>query len=165
MVLRVTSPFGNRPIPRLGLCMRRTGFSLVEVVIALGIVGIAFVPLMGLLPTGLGSFRSSVDRSATARIVERMGNEAKQSDFDAVTSQVADRFFDDQGNEVAASKSIYQARMTVQSDNTHLKRLVIQVARNPGGAITLATEDGLWKEGGTLPVATRSVFLARSSTE
>lgn len=137
-----------------------------EVVIALGIVGFAFVPLMGLLPTGMGAFRSSVDRSATARIVERLGNEAKQSDFDAVNDQVGDRFFDEQGNEVLLAKqAIYQAKMFVEDDNKNLKRLLIQVARNPGGASILATENGLWKEGGTLPVATRSVFLARSSTE
>lgn len=142
------------------------GFSLVEVVLALGIVGFAIVPLLGLLPTALGNFRSSIDRSATARIVERLGNEAKQSDFDAVGTSVDDRFFDEQGNEICDSdKAIYQARVVVFDDNAHLKRLVIQVARNPGGQATLASEDGLWKEGGALPVATRSVFLARSSTE
>jgi len=155
-----TSPVANRQN------VSRVGFSLVEVVIAIGIVGFAIVPLIGLLPTALGNFRTTMDRSATARIVERLGNEAKQSDFDAVGSTIVDRFFDDQGNEVASDQNaIYQARMTVIVDNTHLKRLVIQVARNPRAAGTLAIEGGFWKESGALPVVTQSVFLARSSTE
>lgn len=143
------------------------GFSLIEVVLALGIISVAFVPLMGLLPTGMASFRSSMDRGATVRITERLGNEARQSDFDSVGSNPADRYFDEQGNEVtASSQAIYQARTMVETENSHLKRLVIQVARNPAGAVTMQTDGdtGFWKEG-ALPVMTQSILLARSSSE
>ena len=37
------------------------GFSLVEVALALGIVAFAFVSLFGLLPVGLGVFRTAID--------------------------------------------------------------------------------------------------------
>ncbi len=137
---------------------------------ALGIVGLAFVPLMGLLPVGLNNFRGSIDQTVVAQIVQRLGNEAQQSDFESVTTY-ADRYFDDQAREVDASEkasAIYVARLLVMEDETYLKRLVVQVARNPGGAATLkeeSTGDGLnlWSEANALPVFTRSLLLARSS--
>lgn len=147
---------------------QRAGFSLIEVVLALGILGLAFVPLMGLLPAGMDTFRSSVDRSAAARVVEQLANEARQSEFKEVRSSVSDLYFDELGNEVQSpGAAIFQARLTVLDESPHLKRLVIQVVRNPDGRADLvpALEDGLWKERGALPVTTRSVLLARFSTE
>lgn len=164
MISPFRPPFARQP-PK----QRRftCGFSLIEVVLALGIISIAFVPLMGLLPTGMASFRSSMDRSATVRIAERLGNEARQSDFDSVSTNLTDRYFDEQGNEVTASTlAIYQARTKVETENSHLKRLVIQVARNPAGSVTIPTDagTGFWKDG-VLPVMTQSILLARSSSE
>lgn len=60
------------------------GFSLVEITMALGIISVAFVALMGVLPTGLKSFRDSIDRSVTAQIVQRLVNEARQTDFEVL---------------------------------------------------------------------------------
>ena len=37
------------------------GFSLIEVTLAIGIIAFAFVALFGLLPTGMQTFRASVD--------------------------------------------------------------------------------------------------------
>jgi uncharacterized protein (TIGR02598 family) len=143
---------------------------MIEVVMALGIVAMAFVPLMGLLPVGLRNFRESIDQTVVAQIVQRLGNEAQQSDFESVTTY-ADRYFDDQAREVDASErasAIYVARLLVMEDETYLKRLIVQVARNPGGATTPkeeSTGDGhnLWSETNALPVFTRSLLLACSS--
>lgn len=150
------------------------GFSLVEVTIALGIVGFAFLPLMGLLPVGLASFRSAIDQTALSQIVQKIGNESQQSDFDAVTTPSNFRFFDEQARELDASRSseaIYQSRLIVvdDADSPHLKRLVIQVARNPGGAAKLneTSSPGMgafWSDDNPFPVATRSLLLGRSSS-
>lgn len=87
-----------------------SGFSLVEVVLALTIVAFAFVGLMGLLPTGLGNFRSAVDRTMSGQIFQRVLTDAEQADFDTVLAQGASkggeffefpiRYFDEQGVEV-----------------------------------------------------------------
>jgi uncharacterized protein (TIGR02598 family) len=86
------------------------GFSLVEVIIALGIVAFAFVPLMGLLPVGLTSFRSAIDQTVLSQIVQQIGNESQQSDFDAVTNPKNFRFFDEQQIASLAS-SIFNVRL------------------------------------------------------
>jgi len=96
---------------------RRTvkGFSLVESVLALGIVAFAFVGLVGLLPTGMSTFRKSMDISMAAHISQRVFDDLQQSEFDTVlqdagmdlsrsmeaqSGNLPHRFFDDQGNEV-----------------------------------------------------------------
>ena len=57
------------PKPRLA-----QGFSLVEVALALGIVAFAFVSLFGLLPTGLGVFRSAIDTSNETWIMQGLNS-------------------------------------------------------------------------------------------
>lgn len=88
-------------------------FSLIETALALGIVAFAFVGLMGLLPAGLGTFRTAIDTTVSAQIVQRIVSDAEQSDFDALSSNSASidgnyyvlktRYFDDQGSEVLTS--------------------------------------------------------------
>jgi uncharacterized protein (TIGR02598 family) len=83
-------------------------FSLVETVLALGIVAFAFVGLMGMLPAGLQTFRKAVDTTVGAQIAQRVVGDAQQTDFDVLvpSSITGDfyvlpvRYFDDQGNEI-----------------------------------------------------------------
>lgn len=125
---------------------------------------------MGLLTVGVKNFRGSVDQTVVAQIIQRLGNEAHQSDFESVTS-FEKRYFDDQAREVDLSQkasAIYVARLLVIEDETYLKRLIVQVARNPGGESTLKEVSSgggqkLWSETNALPVFTRSLLLARSS--
>lgn len=90
-------------------------FSLVESVLAIGIVAFAFVGLAGLLPSGLSTFRKSMDISMASQISQRVFDDLQQSEFDTVlkdagldlsrstspqNGNLPRRFFDDQGNEV-----------------------------------------------------------------
>lgn len=102
---------------------RRSGFSLVEVVLAVGVVAFAFVAVLGLLPAGMTQFRQAVDTSVCAQISQRIIIDAQQSDFDVLTDKdnvpnnggdptpdytfrapkigaPAFRYFDEQGNEL-----------------------------------------------------------------
>lgn len=102
-------------------CSRRAGFSLVEVVLALGVVALAFIGIFSMLPTGLTIFRQAMDTSIGAQISQRIVGEAQQTDFDALVpgNQSATqtkkttiggdggqfyamplRYFDDQGTEI-----------------------------------------------------------------
>lgn len=150
------------------------GFSLVEVVIALGIVCVAFIPLMGLLATGLNVFQGSMDQTVASQIVQRLGNEAQGSDFDAVSTPSGFRYFNAESGELSVTKqsdAIYVSRMAVleEAASPYMKRLVIQVARNPGGSVvlqetSLANGSVLWSDANFLPVVTRSLLLARNSS-
>ena len=139
----------------------------------------AFIPLMGMLPTGMSSFRQSADRSAFSQIFQRIASDLQQSDFEAIVADSPStqiRYFNEQSAEVAPenrTQAIFQARVTVLEEpaSPHLKRLILQVARNPGGANTLAEtsmNDGttsyrLWSDSNPLPISTRSLILARNS--
>ena len=58
---------------------RRAGFSLVEVIVALGIVAFAFVGLLGIIPSGLGSFRQSVDQARALNALNMVASAARNA--------------------------------------------------------------------------------------
>lgn len=68
----------NSPFPP-----RRRGFSLVETVLALGIVSFSLTSLLALLPAGLGSVRNAADETAISSIVRAVRAELNQADFEA----------------------------------------------------------------------------------
>jgi type II secretory pathway pseudopilin PulG len=83
---------------------RADGFSLVETALAMAIVCFAFIPLLGLLPIGVSTMREAKDDIVAARIVQQIGNEAQQADFEALVSTGSLRYFDDQSRELPASQ-------------------------------------------------------------
>ena len=152
----------------------QAGFSLIEALLAVGIVAVAFIPLLGLLPTGMNAMQSAADQTVTSQIVQRVAGEAQQADFDAIDSSTDYRYFDEEAVELdptLKSKTIYQSRSVVLQDASqpHLKRILVQVARNPGAALTLKDETfqgaTIWSRTNNLPVTTRSILLARISSQ
>ncbi len=115
-----------------------------EVILSIGIIAFAFVAILGLLPAGLGVFRQAVDNTLGSQIVQRLVNEAQQTDFPTLIASPATlRYFDDQGNEVQAIKdSIYTAQVTVIAPTTlpntstpatqSLATVTVKLAHNPG---------------------------------
>jgi len=123
---------------------RVSAFSLVEVVLAIGIVSFAFVFMFSLLPLGLTTFRQAVDTTVGSQIVQRVINEAQQTDYTALTnSGTTQRYFDDQGNESATiNNSLYTVQVTVNgttslpnsvgAQSSNLATVAVQIADNPG---------------------------------
>jgi len=124
--------------------VRSAGFSLVELVMAIGIVSFAFVSLFALLPVGLTTFRQTMDTSIGSQIVQRIVNEAQQTDYPTLINTTSyDRYFDDQGNEVQSiDSSIYTVEVTVTAptslpntstpDSTSLATVMVKLANDPG---------------------------------
>ena len=96
-----------------------TAFSLIEVVLAIGILAFGFVAILGLLPTGLQLFREAVETSVSSQIAQRVINDAQQTDYTVLTDEAnlpdsldtftfqapkvaagVFRYFDEQGNEI-----------------------------------------------------------------
>ncbi len=109
--------------------LRRTaGFSLVEVVLAIGIVSFAFVALLGLLPAGLSTFRTAIDTSNEARILQSITGKAQLTDFSKLpeldyTSQKEIFYYDEEGSQTDTSVSeipdlksqrLYEAKIFVK---------------------------------------------------
>src|ERR1700742_1236811 len=63
---------------------KRQGFSLVEVVLALGIVAFAFVAILGLIPAGMSTFRQAINISVCSQIGQRVIGDAFQADYDTL---------------------------------------------------------------------------------
>ena len=64
-LLRNALPTSRRADPQ-------AAFSLIEVTLAIGIIAFAFVALFGLLPTGMATFRASVDATNDITIMQDM---------------------------------------------------------------------------------------------
>jgi uncharacterized protein (TIGR02598 family) len=100
----------------------RSGFSLVEVTLAIGVIAFAFVALLGLLPVGLRTFHTAMDTSVGSQIAQRVAGELQETDYftllkscspdlskfqddDGQVGSLPRRFFDDQGSEIRVSSS------------------------------------------------------------
>lgn len=76
-------------------------FSLVEVVLAVGIMALGVVTILGLLPHGLEMSRKTANEMAEVRIVEHIIGELQSSDWANFNNGLEQtRFFDDQGLEL-----------------------------------------------------------------
>ncbi len=93
------------------------GFSLVEVVIALGVVAFALIPLMGLVPMGLSTSRLAIDTTVEAQIIQYMTDQAQQSNFSALSelNSTIPTGFDAYGTVTTSSSPIYRAGFSVPS--------------------------------------------------
>ena len=59
-------------------------FTLVEVAFSIGVIVFAFIPILGLIPTGMSVFQQANNASLTAQIVQRVANDVKQTNFDTL---------------------------------------------------------------------------------
>jgi uncharacterized protein (TIGR02598 family) len=79
----------------------RSGFSLVEVVLATGIMALGVVTILGLLPHGLELTRKTANEQAETRIVDQIVGELQTMNWASMTvDQAKVRYFDDQGLEL-----------------------------------------------------------------
>ena len=130
-------------------------FSLVEVVLAVGIAGIALVALLGLLPAGLKTFKSTMNTAVGSQIAERVFNDIQIANWSDIQS--TNRFFDEQGNELTGSGAsnalncIYWVKVSTTNasganattllgnTSSNLMTVTIMVANNPAGVQSAAT--------------------------
>lgn len=178
-----------RPLPGTRRRRRRAAFSLVEVALCLGIVAFALVPVFGLLPIGLSSFRKGMDLSVGAQITQRIIDEAQQSDFEKLVANHDGpftepvRYFTAQGEEqtgadaAKSSNIIYRVNTRIAPStvmpgdaapdggpvNRNLATVTVQVANNPGNHAVDTDAGGLWIATKALPLATASTYVARNS--
>lgn len=90
---------------------RRRGFSLVEVTIALGIVGFAAVTVMALVPVGLKSLRNSIDQTVESQIGQQISSDILQTPFAQVGSFT--NYYDNEGFPVSKTNdAIFTAEIT-----------------------------------------------------
>ena len=102
--------------------IRQRGFSLVEIVIAIGIVSFALLPTLGLLPIGLNSLRESMGQTAMANISQQIRGELQQisfntsADFNIHNLSSTNYYFTREGLKTSASGAdvYYEAALSSQ---------------------------------------------------
>lgn len=123
------------PLPHRPHRGKASGFTLVEVSIAVGILAVALVALLGLMPAGMTNFRKAMDISTTAQIAQRILLDMQQADFDQIVDTPASgkddispyytftapkrgtqqfRFFDEQGVELISTNGMNTGLSTTQ---------------------------------------------------
>jgi len=127
------------------------GFSLIEVVMAIGVVAFALVALLGLLPTGLKTFKSTMNTAVGSQIAERVFNDMQVTDWTNLVS--TNRYYDEQGSELSNSNAlncIYWVQVNIVTNSTtgtnsttfmgntsvNLYTISVLIANNPGHSTT-----------------------------
>lgn len=145
----------SRPIFLKIIACRNAAFSLVEVVLAVGIMALGVVTILGLLPHGMEMSRKTANEQAETRIVDQITGEIQASDWKTMSGLVTGgnvgltKLFDDQGLEVGVGSDLltYLARVRLldASDsgarlpsgtkttsgtkvNNNLRRVMVEVA-------------------------------------
>ena len=92
---------------------RTAAFSLVEVVLALGVVSFGLVSLMGLLTVGLKTFRDAMTTTTESEISQQLSNQLQLASFSALenTNQSSYYYFTEEGCATNAGSAIYSARI------------------------------------------------------
>ena len=140
----------------------RKAFSLVEVSLALAIVGIAFTVIIAMLPVGLRQSRTAIDTTNEARILSGMNSILLATEYEQLTTQLAGQkyYFDADGgylekvpiSEDPAADSPYKAARVYQagfiigltattSDRKDINRLVHVVFGKASDAANSALSD------------------------
>ncbi|MBE2204634.1 MAG: Verru_Chthon cassette protein B [Chthoniobacterales bacterium] len=109
------TPSVSEAIFRLG----SRAFSLVETVLALGIVSFGCVSIMGLLPCGLQVFRKAMDITLEGQITQQVVGQIGQSPYDRLAADFHGKtfWFDQEGNAVAkeSDEGIYRADISLDT--------------------------------------------------
>jgi len=124
----------------------QSGFSLIEVTIAIGIVGFAVLALVGTMGVGSRTLGSAVSRSMQAQITQNVMGSLKLSDFTMLTNNSpngwngANLYFDERGvSTTNASLAIYTATVNITtpitisagaSGNTNLALASLSIVKN-----------------------------------
>lgn len=89
---------------------RTSGFTLVEVVLALGLCSFALLSLMSLMPVSLDSARHALEISRVAKAFQKVASELTQRKFgDIETMSTVSYYFDYEGSTTDAQGNPYTA--------------------------------------------------------
>jgi uncharacterized protein (TIGR02598 family) len=124
-----------------------SGFSLVEITLAIGIIAFAFVALFGLLPSGLSVFRQSIDAANEMWIMQDLNTMVQVTDWSKDSGTGKSKveslsfsqggsiyFFDEEGRLTDTAKALDRS----SDDKIELKRLYavkleLDKVERPGG--------------------------------
>jgi uncharacterized protein (TIGR02598 family) len=111
-------------------------FSLVEVAMALGIISISFVALLGLMPTGLNTFRASVDTANETWIAQGLNSMIQVTEWDKIDDLDFEKsgevyYYDEEGRLTDTEKTP-SADPAVLNSRIYGAKLLVEKLYEPG---------------------------------
>lgn len=139
----------QRPAPA-----RRSGFSLVEIVVAVGIVATVMVALLGMIPTGLNTVNDAAHTMSEIRIAQQLLGEMQSAEWEELRDWESGGpyYYDQEGNEVENASSpgrVYTAVVELKNpptlpggrdQNNYLRPVVVKVSHKRGGAVNFSDQ-------------------------
>ena len=99
---------------------RRTGFSLVEVVLAIGVVAFGIVALLGMLTLSTGLSRNSDQDTMLATMSRQVTSELRNTAFASLPPTGTILYFDADGTKLTSNKgAIYQCQINLTADTSY----------------------------------------------
>lgn len=98
--------------------MKRAGFTLTEIVIAIAIIATAMVAILGLVPAGLNASRDAADSTIIASIFEDLNNRLKGQPLRQGPAAFSPAYFDANGRSISADPENpnWRANATYRAD-------------------------------------------------
>ena len=128
---------------------RSPGFTLAEVLIALGIVATVMVGMLAMIPHAIGSIRASNNLTIMGRIAQEVISDIQMSDWTQIDEDYKDKTFkyDNEGlvfEGKAGQEPTYEARITLTVEPVrfgskleyrpdNVRKVEVQVEFTPGG--------------------------------
>lgn len=123
------------------------GFSLVEVVLSIGMLSFSLVGLLGLMPMVLGSVRESMNLTTQTLIIQELSSEVQTMDYSQLTNSAAfsstfPRAYNDVGallpSSSSAQETAFQVTVSVSacqvpataSSSSPARQLTFQILNN-----------------------------------
>lgn len=147
----------------------RFGFSLIEIVLAIGIIGFCLTTLLGMMSVGMSSHSSARARTVSARIFQTVANDNQLASGFGVSS--SRKYFDFDGNQVdVASKDIHFVANIVpflnfkipsshSANGATLIRVAIQVCAQRNNENLTTDSEGLIASAPGRDLITRAVYV------
>ena len=151
---------------------RQSGFSLVEIVVAVGIVATVMVALLGMIPTGLNAVNEAADTMAEIRIAQKIMGEIQMTEWDDLDEwDDGALYYDNEGSLLETpekNKIRYTCRVEIDDEfqlpgtgavNDLVRNITIKISSKRGGTIdfsdTAPTSE--YRSFSTVSVMTQSV--------
>jgi len=126
----------------------RSGFSLTEVAMAVGLMSFALLTIMGSLPVGMSALKASRERTAAGQIANELAGTVLSTSFSDLNTLAGTNYYSWDGKKVAAGSTdaYFEAVFNQPSDpvysgqptdaNTALQLVKVQVRprSNPSGS-------------------------------
>lgn len=153
-------------MPPVNSCPSRTGFSLVEVLLAIGLVTFVLLVVFSLMPTGLATLQSASRQIVETEIYNTYGAELAATPFSQLTNYVNGTnfpaYFDHEGNKTDPGTAVFTVRCSLENSgstnaelNAELCRAIMRIGFH---------YDPTGTSGGGSKVSRRAFLLVNSGT-